>query len=94
MFHRIRKALFRGGGATPGEPSRAGSAAEWAAGRGLGFAQSVSGGTTTLHGKVQGRPWRIEIGRPTRDYIEGEELRARAELRVDDDVAAWARHNR
>ncbi len=49
-----------------------------AAGAGAGFA---------VHGHVAGRPWRMEVGRPSRKYIVGEELRARAELNVDPDVA-------
>jgi hypothetical protein len=46
------------------------------------------GSSVTMGGKVGGRPWKMELGKPTRDYIHGEELRARAELGVDDDVAA------
>ena len=44
----------------------------------------------TARPRRQGRAasrWRLQLGRPTRDYIRGEELRARAELGIDDDVA-------
>ena len=41
-----------------------------------------------MQGKVGGRTWKMELGRPTRDYIAGEELRARAELGVFDEVGA------
>ncbi|MRD45698.1 hypothetical protein GHT07_00270 [Caenimonas koreensis DSM 17982] len=40
-----------------------------------------------LEGRVGGKAWRMQLGRPTRNYILGEELRARAELNVRDEVA-------
>lgn len=33
-----------------------------------------------MEGKVRGRPWKMELGKPRRDYIVGQELRGRAEL--------------
>jgi hypothetical protein len=58
---------------------------EWASiqghsvtGRGAGY---------TMDGKIQGKPWRIEQGKPSRDFIHGLELRARGEMGVNDDVA-------
>ncbi len=39
-----------------------------------------------LAGKVMDKPWRIETGRPTRDFILGTELRAKAELDLPDDA--------
>jgi len=40
-----------------------------------------------LEGTVAGRPWMMSSGAPTRDYVKGRELRARAELRIDDEIA-------
>ncbi|MES2632739.1 MAG: hypothetical protein V4669_07175 [Pseudomonadota bacterium] len=60
---------------------------EWAATQGFGFSVDGSGNEVALQGKINGKPWRMQIGRPTRNYILGEELRARAELAVRDDVA-------
>jgi len=37
---------------------------------------------------VLGRRWRLERGKPTRDYVVGQELRARADLALHQDVAA------
>ena len=37
---------------------------------------------------MQGRRWRLERGKPTRDYVIGQELRARAELALHEDLAA------
>ena len=91
MFNRIKKAIFRDS-RVPAEASPSllsqGPVSEWAATRGLSFSQSASGSTVSMQGKVAGRPWRLELGRPTRNYINGEELRARAELRVNDEISA------
>ncbi|AEG93305.1 Conserved hypothetical protein [Ramlibacter tataouinensis TTB310] len=46
-----------------------------------------SGSGFALKGYVGGKPWRLELGRPSRDYIHGQELRARAELGIDEDAA-------
>jgi hypothetical protein len=92
MFDRIKKAFHR----EPKDSSEAslssllgnGPVSEWAASRGMSYSTGSLGRTATVQGKISGRPWRMEIGRPSRDYISGEELRARAELGVDDDVGA------
>lgn len=91
MFDRIRKALGRSGAgareADGSQPSGVdGPVSQWAATRGLVF--SADAGSVALDGKVQGHPWRMERGRPTRDYIVGTELRARAKLGVHEDIAA------
>ncbi|HVZ43772.1 MAG TPA: hypothetical protein VHA82_08175 [Ramlibacter sp.] len=54
-----------------------------------GFAVSMHGsGTMMVDGKLSGnRPWRMELGKPTRNYIRGEELRGRAELGLPEDIA-------
>lgn len=90
MFDRIRKALQRDsrGRDEHGAPSAHGPVSEWAASRGMTFSGGTLGGSMTMQGKVGGRSWRMELGRPTRDYITGEEMRARAELAVDADVGA------
>jgi hypothetical protein len=92
MFDRIRKAL-----AKPGAPSRPAADAssrladapvsEWAATQGLVFSADPSG-SLVLEGRIQDRRWRLERGRATRDYIHGEELRARAQLGIADEIAA------
>lgn len=89
MFDRIKKAFQRNGKERGDTPSslQHDAVSEWAASRGMSFSSGL-GSTVSMHGKVGGRPWRMELGRPTRDYILGEELRARAELGVNDDVGA------
>jgi hypothetical protein len=89
MFDRIKKAFHRDKARGEGAASQVPHApvSEWAASRGMTFSSGL-GHTVSMQGKVGGRPWRMELGRPSRDYITGEELRARAELGVNDDVGA------
>jgi hypothetical protein len=94
MFDRIRKAL---GKTAPAErsgtadthpcPAADAPVSQWAASRGLSFTADGAG-AAALEGLVQGRPWRLERGKPTRHYVVGQELRARAELALPEDVAA------
>jgi hypothetical protein len=90
MFDRIKKAFQRDasqrGESVPSNLAHS-PVSEWAASHNMTFSSGL-GSTVTMHGKVGGRPWRMELGRPTRDYISGEELRARAELGVNDEIGA------
>ena len=92
MLNRIRKVWQREPKERAGEPMSSlcsqGSVSGWAASRGLSFSMEPAGHTAAMHGKVGRHPWRMELGRSTRDYIAGEELRARAELGIFNDVAA------
>src|SRR5438046_10255709 len=93
MFERIKKAFHREARDRSGDSTLAqahGPVSEWAASRGMTFSGAALGSSMTMQGKVGGRSWRMELGRPTRDYITGEELRARAELGVFDEVGAMA----
>lgn len=93
MFERIKKAFFRpprdDDKETVGPPSQmaAGPLSEWASTRGFGFTTSDTSGALGLEGKIGGKRWRMELGRPTRNFIRGEELRGRAELGIDEDAA-------
>jgi hypothetical protein len=92
MFDRIRKVFGKPGESSrPSEPSSSRFAdapvSEWAATQGLVFSSDQKG-SVALDGRVQGKRWRLERGRPTRDYIVGEELRARAQLDLHEDIAA------
>jgi hypothetical protein len=88
MFDRIKKAFAKE--AKPEAPPsvmHAAPVSEWAATQGFGFSIDDTGQNIALEGKVGGRPWRLQLGRPSRNYIFGEEVRARAELGVDESVA-------
>lgn len=93
MFERIKKAFSRDpkddATETVGPPSQmaAGALSEWASTRGFGFSASDAGGALGLEGRVRGKRWRMELGRPSRNFIRGEELRGRAELGIDEDAA-------
>lgn len=92
MFDRLKKVFGRASPSSPESPASQlganGPVSEWAASRGMTFSSAPLGHGVSMHGKVGGRPWKLEIGKPTRDYITGEELRARGELGVADDVGA------
>ena len=88
MFDRIKKAF--GKEAKPESPPsamHAGPVSEWAATQGFGFSIDDTGQNIALEGKVGGRPWKLVLGKPTRNYIFGEEVRGRAELGIDEGVA-------
>lgn len=92
MFDRLKK-VFLSGKLARAEPASSesgvhGLVSEWAASRGMAFSGWSTGQAMTMQGKVGGRSWRMEIGKPSRDYIAGEELRARAELGLSRDVGA------
>ena len=60
---------------------------EWASTQGLAFSVNGPGRGIALEGKVGGKAWRLQLGPPSRDYILGEEVRARADLGVREDAA-------
>jgi hypothetical protein len=92
MFDRIRKAFSREGGdqaETAGAVSQLahGPVSEWAGTQGFAFSIEPNGHGIALEGHVGGKPWRLQVGRPSRKYIFGQEVRARAELGLPDDAA-------
>lgn len=93
MFERIKKAFSKppreDDKETVGPPSQmaAGPMSEWASTRGFGFSPGDGAGGLGLEGRIGGKRWRMELGRPSRNFIRGEELRGRAELGIDEDAA-------
>ena len=93
MFDRIKRAFGKGAKDPQGPESQIqsmlshGPVSEWAATQGFAFSVDNTGQEIGIEGRVGGKPWRMQLGRATRNYILGEELRARAELNVKDDVA-------
>lgn len=89
MFDRIKKALSRE--ATSKDAGHSshlhGPMSQWASQEGLTLSQADDEMLAVV-GQVAGsNPWRLEVGRSTRTYIRGEELRARAELGLDEDIS-------
>lgn len=89
MFERIKKAFSREPKDVEGPSSQLahGPVSEWAGTQGFAFSVDGANQGIALEGKVGGKPWRIQLGRPTRNYILGQEVRARGELRIDENVA-------
>jgi len=94
MFDRIKKALFRNAWRNDATDSVAAGSrfayapmSEWAATQGFDFSEERARQSFSVTGRVAGKNWRLELGPPSRTYILGEELRARADLGSDEQVA-------
>lgn len=99
MFENLKKAL--GLGAVPKHDKAASAALQtqaeqanvktisnWAGLQGWNYTKRSDGrGGYQIEGKVGGKTWRIEQGKPSRDFIIGTELRGRAEMDISEDVA-------
>ena len=83
MFDRLKKVFASSPADAGAEPMSVMS--EWAGTRGFSYSGVEGKEGFALKGSVGGRPWRMERGRASRDYIRGEELRARAELKLSTD---------
>jgi hypothetical protein len=95
MFERLKK-VFNTSGKSGVAPEHAASVladplARWATAQGYSYTAIDTakgpGKGFTVTGEVAGKPFKLERGRASRDYIHGDELRARAELQVNDDAA-------
>ena len=91
MFKRIKKAFSRSASEPreEGPPSTMahGPVSEWAGTQGFAFSIDDTGHGIALEGKISGKPWRLQLGRSTRNYIIGEEVRARGQLGIPEDIA-------
>jgi hypothetical protein len=73
-------------GQDAGTGPQANKVSEWASLQGLSHTDR-SGAGYAVDGQIQGKPWKLEQGKPSRDFIRGIELRARGEMGVNEDVA-------
>jgi hypothetical protein len=91
MFDRLKKVFQATDKAAAQPPPESmgpqGPASEWASTHGLSYKEFGEGKGFAMTGQVGGKPWKLERGKSSRDYIRGEELRARAELKVNDDAS-------
>ena len=90
MFERVKKA-FSQIAPRPAKPVVANAVSDWAATQSLSY-NAGNGGNSgvdgfTLAGKIGSKVWKLEQGQASRDYIHGQELRARAELKLNEDVS-------
>ena len=86
MFDRFKKAFGKAAPQAAVPPAVASQLSEWAGTQGWTFSTKAEGQGFTLDGQVRQKLWRMECGRPSRDFIRGEELRARAEIGVREDA--------
>jgi hypothetical protein len=89
MFSRLKKALTRGAPAPVVAQSTAQQSrlSEWASLQGYELEGEDKRTGFSLTGRVGRKAWRLESGRPSRDFIHGEEIRARADLGLNQDIA-------
>jgi hypothetical protein len=94
MFNSIKNALGIGkpkadtapaSAFAEGPSSQFGKVSQWASIQGLKVSERSRG--YSMEGLVGGKPWRMEQGKPSRDFIQGLELRARAETGLREDIA-------
>lgn len=85
MFERLKKVFAPG--AAPLEVQRTDAVSEWAGIQGFSYTGPEKEQGLVISGKIRGKPWKLESGVASRDYIRGEELRARAELDMDGDMS-------
>lgn len=86
MFERFKQGWFSPT-ARPGARLASAQVSDWALRQGLAFSGRGDGQGFSLTGIIAGKAWKIECGHPLRDFIRGEELRARAELGLDGDMS-------
>jgi hypothetical protein len=88
MFNKLLRALGAGDKSEPKEAERPTSAPIPAGQVILGPSAETMPDALKINraGTVMGKPWRLETGRPTRDFILTAELRAKAELNLPDDA--------
>jgi hypothetical protein len=65
--------------------SQFGKVSQWASQQGMSATERGKG--YSMEGQIHGKPWRLEQGKPSRDFIQGLELRARGEMGLREDVA-------
>ena len=88
MFDRLRKAFGAIGAASSDTgPVTNRDMARWAARQQMAIVTHSTDGHFDLGGDLHGHPWRLECGVPTRDYVQGRELRGRADVGADLDAA-------
>jgi hypothetical protein len=85
MFERLKRVFAPS--AAPPVMVHADAVSEWAGTHGFNYSTHGKDQDLVLTGKIRSKPWKLESGASSRDYIRGEELRARAELGTDGDIS-------
>ena len=69
------------------QPTVPDAVSKWEGIKGFAFTCMGEGKGFVLAGTIGNKPWKLERGISTRDYIRGEELRATGELKLNENVA-------
>ena len=86
MFERLKK-VFSHGAAPVNRPDVVDALSQWAGVHGFSYSALGAGNGFSVEGTAAGKPFKLERGASTRDYMHGDELRARAEMKLNDDVS-------
>ena len=87
MLQQLKR-VFGGASSAQKNPSHAWhGVSAWAAAQGYAFSTAKEGGGFLLRSKVGPRPWTLEKQPASREFITDDELYARAELGIHDEVA-------
>lgn len=88
MFEQLKN-LFNSERSESRNAPAVSAVSQWAETQGLSYSGSANGRRFVLSGTTGQRPLRLELGAPTRDFIHGEELLGRAELKINVDTAVF-----
>ncbi len=88
MFDRLKKALSKDAlpPAPASKPDMHEDLVAWGLEHGLKGASTNDAKGFAMTGMTSGRAWTLECAKSSRDYIRGDELRAKADLKVNDDA--------
>jgi hypothetical protein len=86
MFERLKKAWVQEK-AAHADGTQLDEIRTWSATHGIGFAALGDGPGFALAGHLGSWPWKLECVASSRDYIVGQELRARVETRVSESIS-------
>ncbi|MDF1484390.1 hypothetical protein PY257_04215 [Ramlibacter sp. H39-3-26] len=89
MFDRIKKAIHKpeDGAAAPVASAAPGAIAAWAVSQRLSYAAEPGSDGFGIGGDIDGHAWRLECTAPSREFIRGRELRARADVDANAEAA-------
>ena len=88
MFYRLKKVFGSSAGKPQADaPVTPKAVSIWASAQGFACSGLGEDKGFSITGQVGSSAWRLELGRSSREYIRGQELRARAELNGNEDVA-------
>lgn len=88
MFDRLKKSLSKDASlpVLASKPAMPDEVIAWGLGHGLANGSAKDAKGLAMTGTTSGKVWTLECSQSSRDYIRGDELRAKADLKVNDDA--------